>query len=116
MKSVHKSSLQGVLNLETLRKKYDAAYIAGGAHKAEKLGIHGEDLQGVIHGVTFMQKVNLGVDLKIGQSVAVVGGGNTAMDTARSSFRLGAKEVFILYRRTREEMPVDERELEQVEE
>jgi formate dehydrogenase major subunit len=60
--------------------------------------------------------VNLGVDLKIGQSVAVVGGGNTAMDTARSSFRLGAKEVFILYRRTREEMPVDERELEQVEE
>jgi formate dehydrogenase major subunit len=104
------------LNLETLRKKYDAAYIAGGAHKAEKLGIRGEDLQGVIHGVTFMQKVNLGVDLKIGQSVAVVGGGNTAMDTARSSFRLGAKEVFILYRRTREEMPVDERELEQVEE
>ena len=104
------------LNLETLRKKYDAAYIAGGAHKAEKLGIPGEDLQGVIHGVTFMQKVNLGVDLKIGQSVAVVGGGNTAMDTARSSFRLGAKEVFILYRRTREEMPVDERELEQVEE
>ena len=104
------------LNLEMLRQNYDAVYIAGGAHKAEKLGIPGEDLQGVIHGVTFMQRVNLGVDLKIGQSVAVVGGGNTAMDTARSSFRLGAKEVFILYRRTREEMPVDERELEQVEE
>ena len=104
------------LNLETLRQNYDAVYIAGGAHKAEKLGIPGEDLQGVIHGVTFMQRVNLGVDLKIGQRVAVVGGGNTAMDTARSSFRLGTKEVFILYRRTREEMPVDERELEQVEE
>jgi len=104
------------LNLETLRKQYDAVYIGAGAHKAEKLGIPGEDLQGVVHGVTFMQMTNLGQDLKIGQKVAVVGGGNTAMDTARSSLRLGAKEVFILYRRTREEMPVDLRELEQVEE
>ena len=104
------------LNLETLRKEYGAVYIAAGAHKAEKLGIAGEDLQGVIHGVTFMRMVNLGEDLKIGQRVAVVGGGNTAMDTARSSFRLGAKEVSILYRRTRDEMPVDHRELEQVEE
>ena len=99
-----------------MRKEYDAVYIAAGAHKAEKLGISGEDLQGVIHGVTFMRRVNLGEELKIGQRVAVVGGGNTAMDTARSSFRLGAKEVFILYRRTRDEMPVDPRELEQVEE
>ncbi len=104
------------LNLDHLRKEFDAVYIAAGAHKAEKLGIAGEDLQGVIHGVTFMQMVNLGKDLKIGQRVAVVGGGNTAMDTARSSLRLGAKEVFILYRRTREEMPVDPEELEQVEE
>ena len=104
------------LNLESLRKKYDAVYIAAGAHKAEKLGIAGEDLQGVVHGVTFMRMVNLKQGLKIGSRVAVVGGGNTAMDSARSSFRLGAKEVFILYRRTREEMPVDPRELEQVEE
>ncbi|OGP88047.1 MAG: hypothetical protein A2156_01030 [Deltaproteobacteria bacterium RBG_16_48_10] len=104
------------LNLERLKKEYDAVYIAAGAHKAEKLGIHGEDLEGVIHGVTFMYRVNLGEPLNVGQRVAVVGGGNTAMDTARSSLRLGAKEVLILYRRTREEMPVDERELEQVEE
>jgi NADPH-dependent glutamate synthase beta subunit-like oxidoreductase/Pyruvate/2-oxoacid:ferredoxin oxidoreductase delta subunit len=104
------------LKLESLRKKYDAVYIAAGAHKAEKLGILGEDLHGVIHGVTFMQRVNLKKDLEMGSRVAVVGGGNTAMDAARSSFRLGAKEVFILYRRTREEMPVDLRELEQVEE
>jgi NADPH-dependent glutamate synthase beta subunit-like oxidoreductase len=104
------------LNLEVLRKKYDAVYIAAGAHKAEKLGIPGEDLQGVVHGVTFMQLINLKKDLRIGSRVAVVGGGNTAMDAARSSFRLGAKEVFILYRRTREEMPVDPLELEQVEE
>jgi formate dehydrogenase major subunit len=104
------------LTLERLRREYDAVYIAAGAHKAEKLGIPGEDFQGVIHGVTFMRKVNLNEHLEIGQRVAVVGGGNTAMDTARSSVRLGAKEVFILYRRTKEEMPVDPRELEQVEE
>ena len=104
------------LNLERLRKEYDAVYIAAGAHKAEKLGIPGEDLQGVIHGVTFMRMVNLRKELKTGQRVAVVGGGNTAMDTARSSLRLGAREVSILYRRTREEMPVDQRELEEVEE
>ena len=103
-------------NLESLRKQYDAVYIAAGAHKAEKLGIRGEDLQGVIHGVTFMRMVNLKEDMKVGERVAVVGGGNTAMDAARSSLRLGAREVFILYRRTREEMPVDPRELEQVEE
>jgi len=104
------------LNLENFRTKYDAVYIAAGAHKAERLGIAGEDLQGVIHGVTFMRMVNLDKNPKIGSRVAVVGGGNTAMDSARSSFRLGAKEVFILYRRTREEMPVDPRELEEVEE
>jgi len=104
------------LNLEKLREKYDAVYIAAGAHKAEKLNIPGEDLQGVIHGVTFMQMLNLGERLKIGQRVAVVGGGNTAMDAARSSLRLGVEEVLILYRRSREEMPVDLRELEQVEE
>jgi NADPH-dependent glutamate synthase beta subunit-like oxidoreductase len=104
------------LDLEILRGKYDAVYIAAGAHKAEKLGIRGEDLQGVIHGVTFMRMVNLKEDLEIGGRVAVVGGGNTAMDAARSSLRLGAKEVFILYRRTKEEMPVDPSELEQAEE
>jgi len=104
------------LNLERLRKEYDAVYIAAGAHKAEKLGIPGEDLKGVIHGVTFMRMVNLGEEPKIGSRAAIVGGGNTAMDTARSSLRLGAREVFILYRRTREEMPVDQSELEEVEE
>ncbi len=104
------------ITLEDLRKDYDAVYIAAGAHKAEKLGIPGEDLKGVIHGVTFMRRINLKEPFRIGSRVAVVGGGNTAMDAARSSFRLGAEEVSILYRRTREEMPVDPRELDQVEE
>ncbi len=104
------------MKLEDLRRNYDAVYIAAGAHKAEKLGIRGEELEGVIHGVTFMRKVNLEEkDLKIGKQVAVIGGGNTAIDTARSSLRLGAEKVHLFYRRTREEMPVDERELEEAE-
>lgn len=105
------------LKLEDLRERFDAVYIAAGAHRAEKLGIPGEDLKGVIHGVTFMRMINLKEDIDlIGKKVAVVGGGNTAMDASRSSLRLGAKEVMIIYRRTREEMPVDSREIEQVEE
>jgi formate dehydrogenase major subunit len=104
------------IKLEDLRKDYDAVYIAAGAHKAEKLGIRGEEQDGVIHGVTFMRQVNLEEkDLKVGRRVAVIGGGNTAIDTARSSLRLGAEEVHIFYRRTRAEMPVDERELEEAE-
>ncbi len=104
------------IKLEDLRRDCDAVYIAAGAHKAEKLGIRGEEHDGVIHGVTFMRKVNLEErDLKTGKRVAVIGGGNTAIDTARSSLRLGAEEVHIFYRRTRAEMPVDERELEEAE-
>jgi NADPH-dependent glutamate synthase beta subunit-like oxidoreductase/ferredoxin len=104
------------VRLEDLRRDYDAVYIAAGAHKPEKLRIQGEELRGVIHGVTFMRKVNLEEkDLKAGRRVAVIGGGNTAIDTARSSMRLGAEDVQILYRRTRAEMPVDERELEEAE-
>ncbi len=104
------------IKLEDLKKDYDAVYIAAGAHKADKLEIQGEELEGVIHGVTFMRKVNLEEkDLRIGKRVAVIGGGNTAIDTARSSLRLGAEKVFIFYRRTRAEMPVDERELEEAE-
>lgn len=104
------------IKLEDLRRDYNAVYLAAGAHKAEKLGIRGEEFDGVVHGVTFMRKVNLEEkDLKVGKRVVVIGGGNTAIDTARSSLRLGAEEVHIFYRRTREEMPVDERELEEAE-
>ncbi len=104
------------IKLEDLKKDYNAVYIAAGAHKADRLEIQGEDLKGVIHGVTFMRQVNLEEkDLKIGKRIAVIGGGNTAIDTARSSVRLGAEKVYIFYRRTRAEMPVDERELEEAE-
>jgi heterodisulfide reductase subunit A-like polyferredoxin len=102
--------------LEDLQKDYDAIFIAAGAHKPFKLGIFGEDLEGVYHGVTFMRSVNLHEHLEIGEKVAVIGGGNTAMDCARSALRLGAKEVYVLYRRSRKEMPVSAHEVEEAEE
>jgi heterodisulfide reductase subunit A-like polyferredoxin len=104
------------IKLEDLQKEYDAIFISAGAHKPFKLGIYGEDLDGVFHGVTFMRTVNLKKPLKVGERVAVIGGGNTAMDCARSARRFGAKEVYILYRRSRNEMPVDPKEVEEAEE
>jgi NADPH-dependent glutamate synthase beta subunit-like oxidoreductase len=74
--------------------------------------IPGEDLPGVIPGVFFLRDLNLGREVKVGKKVGVIGGGNVAMDAARSSLRLGAKEVAILYRRSREEMPASDEEIE----
>ncbi len=102
--------------LEDLQKDFDVIFISAGAHKPFKLGIFGEDLEGVYHGVTFMRNVNLHEPMHIGERVAVIGGGNTAMDCARSSLRLGAKEVYVLYRRSRKEMPVSIEEIEEAEE
>lgn len=104
------------LTLSGLRKEYDAIFISAGAHKPLKLGIEGEDLKGVIHGVTFMRKANLGESLEMGRKVAVIGGGNTAMDCARTALRLKADKVYLVYRRTRSEMPVVQREVDEAEE
>ncbi|MDO8094383.1 MAG: FAD-dependent oxidoreductase [Candidatus Brocadiales bacterium] len=104
------------LTLGNLRKEYDAIFIAAGAHKPVKLGIEGENLKGVIHGVTFMRKANLGESLEMGRKVAVIGGGNTAMDCARTALRLKADKVYLVYRRTRAEMPVVQQEVEETEE
>ncbi|MEP9411572.1 MAG: FAD-dependent oxidoreductase [Candidatus Brocadia sp.] len=100
----------------TLLKEYDAVYIATGAHKSQMLDIPGEDLNGVMHGVTFTKNANLGIIKDVPEKVAVIGGGFTAIDCARSSLRLGAKEVFIIYRRTLEEMPAGETEVRMAEE
>jgi heterodisulfide reductase subunit A-like polyferredoxin len=110
------SPIGEAIKLEDLQKEYDAIFIAAGAHKPFKLGIFGEELEGVFHGVTFMRKVNMNESIPIGNKVAVIGGGNTAMDCARSSLRLGAKEVYVLYRRSRNEMPVSAHEVEEAEE
>ena len=111
-----KSPINTLEKFDKLVEKYDAVYIAAGAHKSMALEIPGEDLKGVVHGITYMKDINLGKQKKVPSRVAVVGGGFTAIDCARSSLRLGAKEVFIIYRRTLKEMPAGELEVSLAEE
>ena len=94
------------LTFESLwQEGYQAIFVAAGAHKSVPLGVPGEDLNGVFHGTAFLKEMNLGNKVKVGEKVAVVGGGNVAVDAARSALRAGAKEVAIVYRRSRDEMP-----------
>jgi NADH-quinone oxidoreductase subunit F len=93
------------VTFKSLRSRYDAVYVATGAQLPEKVNIPGENLQGVIHGINFLKSVNLRKELKLGNTVAVIGGGNTAIDSARTALRLGAKKVMVLYRRTKDAMP-----------
>ncbi len=92
---------------------FDAVYLAIGAHEDIRLGIEGEDSEGVVSGVEFLRDMNLGKPMDVkGKVVSVIGGGNVAIDVARSALRLGAKEVHIFYRRTRAEMPASPEEVE----
>jgi len=101
------------VQLDTLQNEgYNAIFIANGAQVSGKLGIPGEDLKGVFHAVEFLRHISLGKTVDIGEKVAVVGGGNSAIDAACTSLRLGAKEVTILYRRSRNEMPALPHEIE----
>jgi len=90
---------------------YKAIFITIGAHQSLKMDIEGEDSPGVIDGATFLREINLGLKPSLGNKVAVVGGGNVAIDAARTAARLGAKKVTILYRRSRDEMPADPAEV-----
>ncbi len=93
---------------------FAAIFLAIGAHEPQKLRIPGEDdAEGVFHGVPFLRAVALGEDAHMGDRVAVVGGGNTAIDTARTAVRLGSSQVTIVYRRTRAEMPANEWEIDE---
>ena len=98
-----------------LKQGYKAVFIATGAHKDVRLGIPGEELEGVVNAITLLRKQNLEGDAKVGKHVMVVGGGNSAIDAARTSVRLGAEKVTILYRRTRNEMPANSEEIEAAE-
>ncbi len=100
---------------DIFQQGYKAVFIATGAHRSQKLGIPGEDSEGVIHGVTFLRKLNLGTGVRVGEKVAVIGGGNVAIDAARSVLRLGSQDVTILYRRTKAEMPASAEEIEAAE-
>jgi heterodisulfide reductase subunit A-like polyferredoxin len=104
------------LTIEDLKNNgYEAIFIAVGAHLSLKLEIPGEDLKGVYPGVEFLRRVNLGEKVEVGEKVVVVGGGNAAIDAARTVYRLGAKEVTIIYRRSRVEMPANKEEIEEAE-
>ncbi|MBD3414116.1 MAG: NAD(P)-binding protein [Candidatus Aminicenantes bacterium] len=101
------------MSLEDLFKKgYKSVFIATGASVNMKLGIPGEDTEGVIDPIAFLKEYNLQGHSKIGKKVAVVGGGNTALDAARTALRLGS-EVTLLYRRKRNEMPANIEEIEE---
>jgi len=92
-------------SLKELKKDCQVLFIAAGVQGARRLGIEGEGLPGVVEGITFLQRVNRGKPLEVGRRVAIIGGGNTAMDCARTVRRLGAEEVTVVYRRSRAEMP-----------
>ena len=94
-----------------LKQGYKAVFIATGAHQAQSLNIPGEDAKSVIPGVSFLRDIRLGKKVKVGAKIVVIGGGNVAVDAARSALRLGAKDVIILYRRSLEEMPAGAEEI-----
>lgn len=92
---------------------FKAFFIAIGAHECKALGIEGEDMQGVYPGVDFLREVNLGNRVTLGDRVAVIGGGNVAMDSVRTALRTGSKKAFVIYRRSYAEMPANEDEIEE---
>jgi NADPH-dependent glutamate synthase beta subunit-like oxidoreductase/Pyruvate/2-oxoacid:ferredoxin oxidoreductase delta subunit len=103
------------ISLAGIRKEYQAVFIAGGAHGGMRLGVEGEDLPGVTEGVGYLRDVALGKPVSPGKHVAVIGGGNTAVDCARTAKRTGGEEITIVYRRSRAEMPAIAEDVEAVE-
>lgn len=102
------------ITLDQLRKEgYEAFYIAIGAQAGRKLGIPGEDAEGVIPGVKFVRDVNLGEEVKLSGNVVVIGGGNVAIDVARNATRVGADTVNMFCLENREQMPALEEEIEE---
>jgi formate dehydrogenase major subunit len=111
------------VQLGELRSRHDAVVLAMGCWKSSAMRVKGEDMPGVMGGVDFLYTVNthdpraafgggtLSAPVELGRRVAVVGGGNTAMDACRSARRLGAEKVCVVYRRTREEMPAEDIEI-----
>jgi heterodisulfide reductase subunit A-like polyferredoxin len=92
---------------------YKAFFIGIGAHECKALGLDGEDLNGVYPGVEFLREVNLGNKINLGDRVAVIGGGNVAMDAVRTALRTGSKKPFVIYRRSYDEMPANKEEIEE---
>jgi heterodisulfide reductase subunit A len=101
---------------DLFKQGFRAIFMGVGAHKGLKLGVPGEDeFEGILDCVVFLRRVNLGDKKKPGEKVIVIGGGNSAIDSARTALRLGCQEVSILYRRSRREMPANPWEIEEAE-
>ncbi len=102
--------------LDTIRNDFDAVVLGIGAWLSTGVGCPGEDAEGVIGGIDFLRRVVRNEHIDLGKNVAIVGGGNTAMDACRTAVRLGAENVYNIYRRTKNEMPADMLEIEEGEE
>ncbi|MCD6325960.1 FAD-dependent oxidoreductase [bacterium] len=98
---------------ELFDQGYKAVLIASGAHKGMRLRVPGDDLDGVIDAISFLNGVNLHGKKEVGKRVVIIGGGDSAIDSARTALRLGAEEVRILYRRSRTEMPARDYEIDE---
>ena len=101
------------IDFDDLRRDYDAVLLALGAWRSLNMRVPGEDLEGVVGGIDFLEHLGHDERPALGDRVAVCGGGNTAMDCCRTAVRLGAKEVYVVYRRTRAEMPASDVEIEE---
>ncbi len=104
------------VSLADLQKDFDAVILAAGAWSSSKMRVPGEESEKVLGGIDFLRTVALGAPAEIGKTVAIVGGGNTAMDACRTAVRLGAENVYVIYRRTRDEMPAEDVEISEAEE
>ncbi len=101
------------ITVEQLRQEgFKAFFIGIGAQECKSLGIEGEDLEGVYSGIDFLDKINLGESVELGKRVAVIGGGNAALDAARSARRLGGEDACVIYRRSTDEMPANADEIQ----
>ena len=116
VKLVNNVKLGKDFTIKSLKEQNDAVIVAVGAWKSSSMRTPGEDLEGVYGGIDFLRAVIKGNAPEIGEKVAICGGGNTAMDACRTAVRLGAKEVYVIYRRTRNEMPADKLEIDEAEE
>ena len=104
------------IHFDEIRNGHDAVFIALGAWTSSGLRCEGVDSEGVVGGIELLRRVSNGEAFELGDRVAVVGGGNTAMDACRTAVRLGAKEVYNIYRRTVAEMPAEEDEIKEAQE
>lgn len=105
-------SLGTNVTLEALQKDFDAVYMAVGSWQASSMRMDGEQVRGVFKGIEYLEQIAKGKTVSLGSHVVVVGGGNTAVDCARTALRSGAEHVSIIYRRTKDEMPAEPAEIE----